>query len=73
MLRRGFDGSKTVRGNPALAKNEFNVLRLDEMTREIRDRAITRITATGPLRMPPWRAGSLAQESIDAAVLELQK
>lgn len=69
MCSRCHDG----RGNPALAKNEFNVLRLDEMTREIRDRAITRITATGPLRMPPWRAGSLAQESIDAAVLELQK
>ena len=69
MCSRCHDG----RGNPALAKNAFNVLRLDEMTREIRDKAIARITATGPLSMPPWRAGSLTQDSIDAATLELQK
>ena len=69
MCSRCHDG----RGNPALAKNQFNVLKLDEMSREIKDRAIARVTTTGPQQMPPWRVGTLPQESIDAVVAELQK
>lgn len=69
MCSRCHDG----RGNPALAKNQFNVLKLDEMSREIKDRAIARVATTGPQQMPPWRVGALPQESIDAVVAELQK
>ena len=69
MCGRCHDG----RGNPELEKNQFDVLRLDQMSAEMKARAITRITTTGALRMPPWRVGTLPQESIDAAVAELQK
>lgn len=69
MCARCHDG----RGNPELEKNQFDVLRLDEMSREMKDRAISRVTATGRLRMPPWRTGTLSQESIDAVVAELSK
>lgn len=69
MCARCHDG----RGNPALAKNRFDVSRLDEMSREIKDTAITRLTATGHLRMPPASVGDLTQDALDAAVAELQK
>jgi len=69
MCARCHDG----RGNPDLAKNQFNVLRLDEMSRELKDLAITRVTSTGPRQMPPWRVGTLPPESIDAVVAELEK
>lgn len=69
MCGRCHDG----RGNPELAKNQFNVLRLDEMSRELKDRAIARVTATGRLQMPPWRVGTLSQEAIDAVVAELSQ
>lgn len=69
MCARCHDG----RGNPALDKNQFNVLRLDEMSREMKDRAIARITASGPLQMPPWRVATLPPAAVDSAVRELQR
>jgi cytochrome c peroxidase/streptogramin lyase/cytochrome c553 len=69
MCARCHDG----RGNPALTKNRFDALRLDEMSREVRDLAISRITATDDLRMPPWRSGSLTPEAIQAATAELSQ
>lgn len=69
MCARCHDG----RGNPALAKNAFNVLELDSMSRPVKDRAIARVTATGKLQMPPPRVGKLSPESIEAVVAELQK
>jgi hypothetical protein len=69
MCGRCHDG----RGNPALTKNQFNVLDLDQMSRDMKDRAIARVTMTGPLRMPPWRVGALPKASIDAVVEELQR
>jgi cytochrome c553 len=70
MCARCHDG----RGNPALDKNQFDVLRLDEMSRPLKDLAIERIQTTDDAtRMPPWRVGSLTPEAIQAATLELQK
>jgi cytochrome c553 len=69
MCSRCHDG----RGNPALSKNHFNVLKLAEMSRSLKDLAIARISDTGPARMPPVRAGALTPESIQAAIGELQK
>jgi hypothetical protein len=70
MCARCHDG----RGNPALDKNQFDVRRLDEMSRPMKDLAIERINAADEAtRMPPWRVGSLTPEAIQAAVLELQK
>jgi hypothetical protein len=70
MCSRCHDG----RGNPALAKNLFDVRRLEEMPRALKDLAIERISASDEaVRMPPWRAGSLTPEAVQAATLELQK
>lgn len=69
MCSRCHDG----RGNPALSKNQFNVLKLAEMSRALEDLAISRISDSGPARMPPPRAGVLTPESIQAAIGELQK
>lgn len=69
MCSRCHDG----RGNPALSKNHFNVLQLVDTTRELKDVAIARISETGAARMPPPRAGTLTPESIQAAIVELQK
>lgn len=69
MCSRCHDG----RGNPALSKNQFNVLELANMTRALKDLAVARINDTGPARMPPPRAGALTPESIQAAIAELQK
>lgn len=69
MCARCHDG----RGNPALAKNQFNVLQLDTMPREVKDRAIARVTATGRLQMPPPRVATLTPDAIDAVVAELQE
>jgi hypothetical protein len=69
MCARCHDG----RGNPALEKNQFDVLRLDEMSRGMKDTAIARISASGPTRMPPWRVGDLTPEAMSAAITELQK
>jgi DNA-binding beta-propeller fold protein YncE/cytochrome c peroxidase len=67
MCARCHDG----RGNPSLAKNQFDVLRLDAMSRSAKDHAIERIHATDERRMPPWRAGSLTPEAVQAATAEL--
>ncbi len=69
MCARCHDG----RGNPRLPKNRFDALRLDELSREVKDLAISRITASDDSRMPPWRAGSLTPEAIEAATLELSQ
>jgi DNA-binding beta-propeller fold protein YncE len=69
MCARCHDG----RGNPAFAKNRFNVRKLDELTRSEKDLAIARISVTGKTRMPPWRVGTLTPEGIEAATLELRK
>jgi hypothetical protein len=69
MCSRCHDG----RGNPALAKNQFNVLKLSEMSRAAKDLAIARISAPGGSRMPPWRSGDLTPQTLQAAMLELQK
>jgi MYXO-CTERM domain-containing protein len=69
MCARCHDG----RGNPELNKNRFNVRKLEEMPRAAKDLAISRISETGSTRMPPWRVGRLTPDSIQAAILELQK
>jgi hypothetical protein len=69
MCSRCHDG----RGNPELSKNQFNVLKLDETSRSLKDSAIARINAPDERRMPPWRVGTLTPEAIQAATLELQK
>jgi mono/diheme cytochrome c family protein len=69
MCGRCHDG----RGNPALSKNQFDVRRLDEMTRAQKDLAIARIGDSGMTRMPPWRVGNLTADAIRAVTLELQK
>jgi hypothetical protein len=69
MCGRCHDG----RGNPALAKNNFNVLKLDGLPRLEKDAAIARLNAQSELRMPPWRVASLTPQAIQAATLELQK
>jgi mono/diheme cytochrome c family protein len=69
MCSRCHDG----RGNPALAKNQFDVRKLDQMPRALKDLAIARMSETGELRMPPWRSGTLTPESIQAATEELRK
>jgi hypothetical protein len=67
MCARCHDG----RGDPALSKNEFDVRRLDALSRAIKDRAIERISATDARRMPPWRVGTLTPEAMQAAITEL--
>jgi len=69
MCARCHDG----RGNPDLNKNLFDVRRLDEMSRGAKDLAIERINASNATRMPPWRAGSLTPEAIQAATAELEE
>jgi mono/diheme cytochrome c family protein len=69
MCARCHDG----RGNPQLTKNHFDVRALDTLPRAEKDLAITRLSDAGRNRMPPWRAGSLGADSIQAATLELQK
>jgi DNA-binding beta-propeller fold protein YncE/cytochrome c peroxidase len=67
MCARCHDG----RGDPALPKNQFDVLRLDALSRVEKDRAVERISATDARRMPPWRAGTLSPEAMQSAVDEL--
>lgn len=69
MCSRCHDG----RGNPNLAKNRFDILKLDEMPRAQKDSAIIRLTAEDHTRMPPKRVGHLTPESIQAAIAELQR
>jgi hypothetical protein len=69
MCARCHDG----RGNPSLRKNQFDVVRLETMSRGAKDLAIERINASDATRMPPWRVGTLTPEALQAATLELQK
>jgi YVTN family beta-propeller protein len=69
MCARCHDG----RGNPQLGKNQFDVLKLEAMTRAQKDLAISRINEPGATRMPPWRVGRLTPEGILAATAELQR
>jgi hypothetical protein len=68
MCARCHDG----RGDPQFRKNQFNVLRLDELPRSLKDAAIERMSASSAV-MPPTRAGRLTPEAIQAAKLELQR
>jgi cytochrome c peroxidase len=61
------------RANPQLTKSHFNVLALDTLSRAEKDLAIGRISDSGRTGMPPWRAGTLTPESVQAATAELQK
>lgn len=69
MCGRCHDG----RGNPNLTKNRFNVLLLSGLSRDEKAVAIARLSDSGRTHMPPWRAGSLTADSIQAATAELQK
>jgi hypothetical protein len=69
MCARCHDG----RGDPDIAKNRFNVLQLDTMTRVEKDHAIERILATDLLQMPPKRAGRLSPGAMEAALTELER
>jgi mono/diheme cytochrome c family protein len=69
MCSRCHDG----RSNPALDRSRFNVKKLDQMSREEKDRAIVRLGEGRDTRMPPWRVGTLTPESIQAATAELRK
>lgn len=69
MCSRCHDG----RGNPDLTKNRFNVLELDVMSDDMKNRVITRINEPDATRMPPWRVGSLSPEAIQAVTAELRK
>jgi hypothetical protein len=69
MCSRCHDG----RSDPGLSKSRFNVLKLDEMSKEEKALAVTRINDKSLTRMPPWRAGDLTPAALQAATLELQK
>jgi hypothetical protein len=62
------------RGDPSLLRSAFNVLRLDEMSRELKDWAIERLEAgaDSPNVMPPARFGTLPADAIARAVEVLQ-
>jgi hypothetical protein len=63
------------RSNPALSKSAFNVKKLEQMSREEKDLAISRLTEpAGSLsRMPPWRAATLPENELESALTELAK
>jgi hypothetical protein len=69
MCGRCHDG----RGNPQLPKNTFNVRTLETLSRPLKEMAIARVQATDATRMPPWRAGSLTPEALQAVIAELAK
>jgi DNA-binding beta-propeller fold protein YncE len=69
MCGRCHDG----RGNPALPKNSFDVLRLDAVDSSVKSSAVARINEPGLTRMPPWRVGSLTPEAISLVTAELRK
>jgi hypothetical protein len=69
MCGRCHDG----RGNPALSKNQFDVLKLEQVPRALKDLAIARINDPGVGRMPPPRSGVLTPEGAQAAIAELTK
>jgi hypothetical protein len=69
MCGRCHDG----RGNPALPKNQFNVRKLETVSRPVKEMAIARVQAADETRMPPWRAGSLTPEALQAVIAELAK
>jgi hypothetical protein len=69
MCGRCHDG----RGDPSVAKNQFNVRQLESMSRSLKDMAVARIQATDDSHMPPWRSGALTPDALQAAVAELAK
>lgn len=62
------------RGDPSLVRSAFNVKALDQMSREIKDRAVERMQAGQDARavMPPRRFGPLPPDAIARAIAELQ-
>ena len=71
MCARCHDG----RADPGLGRSRFNVLKLDEMSADVKALAVSRIQepADSVRQMPPWRSGTLTPEAITAAVAELSK
>lgn len=71
MCSRCHDG----RANPELGRSKFNVLKLAELSADEKQLAINRLQEPegSVKRMPPWRAGSLTPEAIQAAVSALSK
>jgi len=67
MCARCHDG----RGNPELPKNQFNVRKLETVSRAQKETAMARVQASDETRMPPWRAGSLTPAALEAVLAEL--
>jgi hypothetical protein len=63
------------RADPSISKSAFDVRAIDEMSPEVRERAIARMQLPDgdPLRMPPPRTGALPPEAIAKAVAELDR
>jgi hypothetical protein len=63
------------RGNPNLPRNHFDVKKLDELPRALKDLAIGRLMEPdgSPLKMPPPRALRLPDAAITAAVAALSE
>ena len=71
MCSRCHDG----RANPEIGRSNFDVLKLDMMSPDEKQIAISRIQEPegSVKRMPPWRAGTLPADAITAAIAELSK
>ncbi len=71
MCSRCHDG----RANPEIGRSKFNVLKLDMLTADEKQIAVSRVQEPegSVKRMPPWRSGTLTPEALTAAVAELGK
>jgi mono/diheme cytochrome c family protein len=71
MCARCHDG----RSDPELGRTKFNALKLDELPREVKALAASRLSEPegSVKRMPPWRTGQLSTAERDSAVAELLK
>jgi mono/diheme cytochrome c family protein len=71
MCARCHDG----RADPSIGRSNFNVLKLDEMSADVKAAAAERIREPdgSAKKMPPWRSGSLTPEAVTAALAELAK
>jgi mono/diheme cytochrome c family protein len=68
-------GCHNARLDPSLSRANFNVERLDEMSREVRDTAIARLRKpdTDRKKMPPPRFHALSDAERDLVIEELSK
>jgi hypothetical protein len=71
MCSRCHDG----RANPEASRGRFNVQKLTEMSRAEKDLAIMRLKepSISSAKMPPWRAGRMTDEGMQAAIKELSQ